>query len=175
MIKIRTPLALASLLASLVCLHVAAGARQQPPADFAFLVGEWEGKLEYLDYKDNKSRVTLGVTMSARAAGGGVEYAFVYTEPNGSKVEGKPTLLRGAPGLARFGEEEWQLLRAEADAAARHYQVALTRQGSDGGRPASLRRTFAFKDGELRIRNEARAEGSGDYTLRNEYTLRPKR
>lgn len=172
--RTRTALALAALLAALAGPHAAARARQAA-ADFGFLVGEWEGQLAYLDYADNKSRAALAVTMSGRATGGGVEYSFVYIEPNGSQVTGKPTLLRALEDRVRFGDEEWQILRLEADAGGQQYSFVLTRQGSDGERPALLRRTFALKGGELRIRNEARVEGAGEYVLRNEYTLRRKR
>lgn len=145
-------------------------------ADLDFLVGEWLGTLEYLDYQDNATRRKLAVTLNARRVAGTIEYQFLYTEPNGKLVEGdatRLTLTGNGVGL-RLNDEPWTVAGKEIDPARKLYDVTLARDGMDGGKPARLRRTLNLKSETLTIRTEVQAENQEKPLLRNEYTLKKR-
>ena len=68
-----------------------------PAADLAFLAGRWQGTLTYLDYKDNKTHVTLQATLTCTRTDGGLRYRFEYVEPNGKTVAGDETVVTISP------------------------------------------------------------------------------
>lgn len=145
--------------------------------DLALLAGRWEGTLEYLDYKDNNTRVKLATTLRVEPpAGGALRYRFGYVEPNGKKVDGDPVTLTLAEAgtVVRLGDESWRVDRRSIDETAGSFEIAITRDGEDDDKPAKLRRVFKRQKDVLTIRTEVTPEGAEVPTVRNEYTLAPE-
>lgn len=139
--------------------------------DFKFIVGQWEGQLEYLDYRDGKSRVKLATTLDCKLSGEKLEYMFVYTEPNGSKVNGDPSNIKVDAGIVMINGEAWQVTDSSKSEPRR---IVLTKEGKDNDKPAMQRRTFSLENGELRILNEVKPEGAQNYFVRNEMKFKRK-
>jgi hypothetical protein len=143
--------------------------------DLSFLVGNWAGRLEYLDYKDNKTRRQIEASLACKADGEGFVYRFSYIEPNGSKVEGdevKLTLADRGRQL-RLNDEQWRVTSKSIDRKTGKYEFVISRQGNDDNKPAELRRTIASPEkGTLTIRTTVRPEGAKDWLVRNEYLLK---
>lgn len=146
------------------------------PADLDFLLGDWSGKLEYLNYSDNKTKQTLAVTMKCETADGGPRYRFQYTEPNGKKVEGDATRVAIDPkgDFLKLGDEQWVIEKSTLDANAGKFAITLSRDGKDGDKPAKLRRVIAREKDKLTIRTEVSGGTDEPILVRNEYTLEKK-
>lgn len=159
----------------------------QPPAapeakprltldDLDFLAGKWAGSLEYLDYADGRTRQRLEASLDARRAGGAIEYKFSYVEPNGKAVAGDPvklTLQQDGTQL-RLNDETWRVAGKTADARTGQREVVLVRAGTDGKKPAELKRTLTFANATLSIRTEVKPETAEKAFVRNEYVLKKR-
>jgi hypothetical protein len=152
----------------------AAGARRLTLDDLDFLTGTWAGTLEYLDYADNRTKQKLKVSFQCKRTDGAIEHQFSYVEPNGKKVDGdkiKLTLDEDGSRL-RYNDERWRVTDKAIDARNGTYEVALTREGTDGDKPAEFRRVLAFVKGTLTIRTEVKPEKADKPFVRNEYVLK---
>lgn len=142
---------------------------QSPPAqDLSLLEGRWSGTLTYLDYKDNKTHVTLQTTLDATRTANELRYRFSYVEPNGKPVTGDETLVvASADGRSiRIGSDEWTITSSAAG------RVVLEREGIDAGRPARFSRSYMIAGDELRIQTTATPAGGDPPVVRNTYVLR---
>lgn len=153
----------------------AASPRRLALDDLAFLAGRWEGTLEYLDYKDNQSRVELTTTLRAEPpANGALRYRFGYVEPNGQKVDGDPVTLTLAEdgAVVRLGDDEaWRVRKRSRDETKGTFEIEVVRDGEDDDKPARLRRVYRREGDRLTIRAEVTPEGADEPLVRNEYTL----
>jgi len=142
---------------------------QEPESRYDFLLGSWEGELEYLDYGDNETRVTLPTWLVVKRSdiGPGLEASFLFEEPDGSTVEGGDRFYETREGLV-FGEL-WAVDSWESPAPDGTHRIALSRQGLDDERPAmlwtvierskdrlTLTKTVRYGDGAVFQRNQFR-------------------
>ena len=114
------------------------GIGQESTSRYDFLLGEWDGELEYLDYGDNETRVTLPTWLVVRRADtdAGLELEFLFEEPDGSAVEGGERSYETEDGL-HFGDL-WAVDALESPARDGSHRVILSRAGLDDERPATL-------------------------------------
>src|SRR6187399_952497 len=56
------------------------------------LAGNWNGELTYLDYRDDKSKVTLKVRTTNVWANSKLTRNVVFTEPNGKEIKNDSVL-----------------------------------------------------------------------------------
>ena len=91
-------------------------AQKRSLKDFAFLIGEWEGELDYLDYGDDSTRVRLPTRLSCLpdSTGQALVLEFTYREPDGRTMTGAEELrLLDEPGWVSLGDP-WQIDRVFA-------------------------------------------------------------
>jgi len=159
-----------TLLAILGGIRPAAG--QDRLEAYAFLVGAWEGELEYLDYGDDRTRVRLPTSLMCNRSGDGtsLELRFSYEEPDG-RVETSTERLAESPEGLYLGEL-WRIEEAAHRVSAGTYRLVLERQGEDSGRAASIRNTVLVQGDDLTITTLVTYSGSTEALQRHQYRLR---
>jgi hypothetical protein len=142
------------------------------PIDFSFLVGEWDGELEYLDYQDNETLVRLPTTLRAELGDELDSYRmmYAYEEPGGGVVTSDDELVQADGGV--FMGDRWTVEEYTADPAAGSHRVVLLQEGEDDGRPAWIRLTLSATEDELTMTKAVIYDGATESVQRNEYRLR---
>ncbi|NNF15025.1 MAG: hypothetical protein HKN72_17500 [Gemmatimonadetes bacterium] len=145
------------------------------PADleaYSFMVGSWEGELEYLDYGDNRTLVALPTSLSCElgADGTSLDLRFSYVEPNG-RVETSTERLTVTPEGLYMGDL-WQIRDSADQVLAGVFRVVLERVGEDNGQMATLVNSIIREGDELTITSTVTYISSGESLQRNQYRLR---
>ncbi|NRA56535.1 MAG: hypothetical protein HRU13_00195 [Phycisphaerales bacterium] len=142
----------------------------------AFLEGDWVGELEYLDYQDNTSTVTLPMTVSFVSDGPeSVMGSYVYTEPDGSTVpsEGPIAITDGSLVIGDAGLPIVDFTLTGDPAA---HEIISEGSGEDAGKAATVRVELlhAFGDaGEtVTLTKWIQPGDGGERYWRNRYSLR---
>lgn len=161
-----------SLLLLLAAAPGAASA-QDSLVDFEFLLGKWEGELQYLDYRDDETFISLPATMQCEPneTGSALVLAYSYGEPDGRRVDGREVLRLGRDGGEIFFDGRWRVEAASLDSAAERYEVLLVGTGLDNERSAAFRKTILREGTELSITKEVRYEDEDDFFLRNRHVF----
>ncbi len=141
-------------------------------SDFKFLEGEWEGELTYLDYKDNRTRVTIGASVEYRLRTTGVWFRFTYIEPNGKTVLGDPGSIRIARDEKGIIEDndEWKLISKSI--ADEKVEIVVERMGFEDRKPAMQTRTYLFDGTTLTVQTKVDREKDERTLIRNTYKLK---
>ena len=149
----------------------AAGQAESPAGDSSleFLVGSWEGELEYLDYGDDRTLVRLPTSLVARAVGDTVHLEFSFTEPDGSVVTSRERIYESSEGIHL--DVLWQVERRVHDVQAGRHRLVLVRDGEDGGRPATVTDVVALEGGELTITRRVRYAEAAEPLQRHQFRL----
>ncbi|MBT8397725.1 MAG: hypothetical protein HKO65_05810 [Gemmatimonadetes bacterium] len=139
---------------------------------YDFLMGSWEGVLEYLDYGDNETLVSLTTRLSCHRSDDGqaLVLEFSYEEPNGRIVSDIERLFETEEGLNLGGL--WQIVERSENPSAGVYRLELMQEGEDNGREASIRNVVEVEDETLTITKYVRYAGSAAEFQRNQYRLR---
>ncbi len=132
------------------------------------LVGKWIGALEYLDYQDNTSRVSLPTELTVKEAGKKLKLQFAYLEPNGKIVRGKNKVIIGDETI-EWGGSDWDIQSVEGEPDEGGWKMVLLTEGEDDDRPATLRQTIIRKKNELTLLKEVRYGPDEPFTFRNTY------
>ncbi len=136
-----------------------------------FVLGEWTGHLDYLDYGDDSTVVRLRTTMRSRVDrdGSAIWLQYRYTEPDGSTVTSQSSIRSGeSADIIRF-DGEWKIVAREIDRGDRGARLVLERSGEDNNRPAHFRLTLRGDGDRLEFRKEVRYEGTDRFFVRNAY------
>jgi len=165
-----------SLLALLISLSLggaqAGAAIQESPGSFDYLIGSWDGELEYLDYGDDQSLVQLPTRLEVRSddEGDALTFEFSYEEPDGSLVTSRERLRETERGV--FFGALWQIEERRFNEPAGTYRLALKREGEDAGRKATIRNVVEAEPGRLTITKFVRYDGSENELQRNQYRFK---
>lgn len=160
----------ACVLAATTFATPAAGQTAMDP--YVLLVGSWEGELEYLNYGDNVTLVTLPTRLVVERAGSGkrLDLEFIYQEPDGSEVSGTDQLYETPDGLY-FGDR-WTVEEQDVDEPGGRLLLVLVRDGEDDNRAASIRTVVALEGDELTITKQVQYADTGEKLQRNQYRFR---
>ena len=150
-------------------LSAAPASAQEGAVRYDFLVGQWEGVLEYTDYSDDSTRVTLTARMRAIPDSDGerLRLTFDYVEPDGRTFTSEETLFETPSGLVMGGL--WQVADSEYEPAGERYLLDLRQSGQDNNRSASIRNTVLRNSNELTITKWVRYEGSDRELQRHQF------
>ncbi|MCL7961163.1 MAG: hypothetical protein M8861_13300, partial [marine benthic group bacterium] len=129
---------------------------------FELLVGSWDGELEYLNYGDNLTLVTLPTRLVVKPAGNGqrLDLEFIYQEPDGSEVSGTDQLYETGDGLY-FGDR-WTVEEQEVEEPGRRLRLVLSREGEDDDRAAFIRTVVLLEGDELTITKYVEYSDTGE-------------
>jgi len=124
--------------------------------------GEYTGTMEYLNYSDEKSRVTLNMTASFTIKGNKIKVTNVYDEGNGR------TETRKGRYLIKQNRIDGHTL-AEKVIDGDAIKLIWYKEGKDGNqrKPATFRFTFESNGATLSIRKEVLFKGATAYFTRN--------
>jgi len=147
------------------------GSAQTTLADV--LIGEWTGALEYLDYQDNSSRVSLPTDLSVKPKKGKLKLRFAYLESSGKIVRGKDEVVYDEEKV-EWGGKAWDIQSVDEGSVAEGWEMVLIREGMDDDRPAILRQTIRRKNDELTVLKEVQYEGVDTFGFRNVYRFGKK-
>jgi hypothetical protein len=152
------------------CTEEPAG--QEGVEAYSFLVGSWEGELEYLDYGDNRTLVQLPTSMSCErgADGTSLELTFSYVEPSGRVEQSIDRLIPTSEGV-QFGVP-WRIKQPVQQVSERLVRVVLERDGEDNGQPATIENSIVLDGDELTITSVVTYSASGEMLQRNQYRFR---
>lgn len=140
--------------------------------EYSFLIGSWQGELEYLDYGDNRTLVRLPTTLRCEpdANGTSLELTFSYVEPSGRVERSTDRLTPTAEGV-HFGDP-WRVKEPVQQTADRLLRVVFERDGEDSGRPATIENSIVLDGEELTITTVVTYTASGEMLQRNQYRFR---
>ena len=157
------------LAATIVTKPAAAQTAMEP---YELLVGSWVGELEYLNYGDDLTLVTLPTRLVVEPTGNGkrLDLEFIYQEPDGSEVSGTDQLYETPDGLY-FGDR-WTVEEQEVEEPGRRLRLVLSREGEDDNRAAFIRTVVLLEGDELTITKQVRYADTGEELQRNQYRFR---
>ncbi|MEL7122267.1 MAG: hypothetical protein AAFO07_22650 [Bacteroidota bacterium] len=145
--------------------------------DLGFLIGEWEGTLEYLDYQDDSTKVQLPVIISCVAKGSKLRLNFNFTEPNGKTVSNKEDIKAGSkPGTLVWGEE-WMVKELKLSPSGKDglNSITLVQEGKDNDKEATIQLRLMSMANRLAFRKEVTYKGEEESFVRNTYKLKVKK
>ena len=139
---------------------------------FDFLLGSWVGVLEYLDYGDDETLVTLPTRLACRLSDASrpLVLEFSFEEPDGRVISSNESLFETEEGVHLGGL--WQIAERVYDPSAGTYRLELVQEGEDNGRPAKIRNLVVLRGDELTITKFVKYSGSDEELQRHQYRLR---
>ena len=163
------------LLAGCLFLSGAGLSAQQGVEAYSFLVGSWEGELDYLDYGDSETHVRLPTRLTCEASpdGSSLELRFSYQEPSGRVETSTERLIPSPDGL--YLGDLWQVKAPVEEVSPGVFRVVLQREGEDNGLAALIVNSLALEGEELTITSTVTYEATGESLQRHQYRLRRSR
>jgi|GEM_PF-4868107 len=151
---------------------VSQDASQVSIEDFSFLLGSWNGSLEYLNFGDDKTLVTLPTRAVYSKDEDKISYQFVYTEPNGSEVNGEGTIAIEPGDRVQYNGGSHTIVGRSVDAEQNVVEIKITQQGMDNNREAQIDHVFQRKGDVVSITRYILLEGATDPFVRHTYTFK---
>jgi len=149
-----------------------------PPADLGAAAGDWTGTLTYTDYRDDASRTTLPVTVTASTVtdptfgAPALLFGIAYREPDGTPAGSDRAILTplpDEPDTIGYDLERWHQLDGESSATG--FSYTFEREGEDNDRPALIRHTITLDGDRLTNRKDVCYEGTDTFFERNTIDL----
>ena len=131
---------------------------------FQTVAGKWQGTLEYLDYADGKSRVSLNtlITFKPSADGNSAEVSTVYDD-FGKIIKQQSVEKIDANAKKYFDDETEFAVESIADG-----KIVLLGSGQDGQKVEPIRKTITYTNDSLTILKETKTP----WQFRHIYTLK---
>lgn len=134
------------------------------------LAGNWSGELIYLDYGDDKSKITLKVKTQNIWTKTNLKRDVVFTEPNGKEIKSSSAMTIGDDKRTLIEDKDsWRVVKNIFDGDKKQRTIVLETNGSDNNKKALIRKTMVIGRGEYTITKEVRYEGTNDFFVRNEF------
>ena len=147
-------------------LCLSANAQSLQVRDLSKSVGNWEGKLTYLDYSTGKPFSMLAnIKISLTADNKGYVMSYEYPkEPHANSTD--TTVITGH----FFGKDKIVEFKKDSDGG---YKMTTEVDGNDGNdnKTAVLRHTYLLQSNTYSIIKEVKFEGTDKWIKRNEYLL----
>lgn len=137
--------------------------------EFQQLVGEWDGSLTYVDYRDDKSNIKLKCNMIASWKGNKGTIKIGFTEPNGKIIYDKVKLNLLKQGkVVKFDGEKYQVNSLKK---VKGFQLVMSCISKDNNRVADIKQFLNINESSITITKKVKYKGTEDFFLRNEYVL----
>lgn len=135
------------------------------------LAGQWQGRLEYRDYGNDK-RVVLPTSASIAGGSEALGVAFVYDDGPGKTVRGDETWALGADGASFSMDNSAAPMRVSAYRAGDGRDVTLIALGvgTENNAQVRLRLVLTRRGEQLTIRRASQLPGQ-PWLLRHAYHL----
>jgi hypothetical protein len=128
--------------------------------------------LKYLDYKDNKSFVTLPTKATSNIEDDTVKLQLAYDEPSGKVVTSSDWLWLSsdAKELAWDGEEDPYAV-TQFNLSDTSLTLIVQKSGRDNNKNATIRKTILVRGKTLTIAKQVKYKQSRKFFLRNTYSF----
>jgi hypothetical protein len=155
------------ILLAFFCLS--ANAQTIQVKDLSSSIGNWEGKLTYLDYSSGKP-YTMSANIKISLTEDKTGYVMAYEYPNEPQANSMDTTY--VTGQF-FGKEKIVGFQRAADGG---FTFVTQQEGEDGNdsKKATLRHTYQLKSTTYSITKEVKFEGTAVWVKRNEYLVNRK-
>lgn len=140
--------------------------------DLTFLVGDWRGHMEFLEYKDDSTVVKLSSELNFERKKDKYEYVFSYTQPNGNKVYDIKNTLEVKKNKLVINNEEWKIKVLTSENETISFHASLLLKGDDGDKPAVIVYNLMLENELLTMRKMVRYDGEKEFFVRNSYMVR---
>lgn len=142
------------------------------------LNGSWKGTLQYLDYGDNKSKVTLPTTCEA-----------VFNKSGSDKFLSVKFIFDEGKGRTVTGEDAWTIIDKEtffydstnykittytpADFKSESVKdvFVFEKTGEDNGKPCNIQQTFTIQPDSFSIVKRVKYNDAAEYFIRHEFSF----
>jgi len=138
-------------------------------SDFEGLIGNWQGSLTYLDYGDDKTRVSLETRLEAAIKGNELKMDFYYTEPNGEVVIGKEKIAISERKGKWFVNKGWEVLSFEK--TNNTWTLLVETKAKDNNKKSIIRKNFTFETSSVKIEKLVKYNGTDQFFQRHVYVL----
>ncbi|MEQ8713142.1 MAG: hypothetical protein RIC80_08990 [Cyclobacteriaceae bacterium] len=158
------------ILISLLILISASAQAQLTTDNLNAIVGEWTGTLTYLNYRDDKTLVTLPVEVTATNAGKSIDLIMIFEEPGGG-TERRTDKIKLKKNQIVFSGD-WDLGGATVQ-DNNHWEVEMSKEGMDNNLKSDFLQIMKVTNDDILITKKVRYRG-GEFFMRNEYKLKRK-
>ncbi len=136
-------------------------------SDLSLLVGNWQGKLVYVDYGSNKV-VTIPANVTIAQISETNNFTFLNSFPDEKNVVWTDTMALAADGRSINNETIVALKRNKK----RQLCFVTEQMGKDGNenKPAKIRLTYTFSKNSYSLQKEVLFLGTNKWIKRHEYT-----
>jgi hypothetical protein len=133
--------------------------------------GEWTGTLTYLNYRDDKTLVSLPVEIIATNAGKSIDLVMIFTEPGGGSERRTDKIKLKKKQIVFSGD--WDLGESKVE-DLNNWEVEMSKEGIDNNLKANFLQIMKVSADDILITKKVRYRGEEDYFMRNEYKLKRK-
>lgn len=142
--------------------------------DFSFLEGDWGGELEYLNYGDDETFVSLPTQATYTRDKDEIAYQFIFTEPNGTEIKRDGSIKIGKNNKVNFNGATHRVIDKSMDDEGGLMEIRMVRSGEDNDRKAQIEHLFKRDGKEISITRYVLLDGATDPFIRHTYTFQKK-
>lgn len=137
-----------------------------------FLQGNWTGTLEYTDYKDDKTPVTLPTLLTAAFIKDKMQLAFIYDESNGRwEYSDSQISATKQEKEIKWGNQKFKII-SDTEGVSNERTIVLETQGEDNNKKALIRETIRCTANTLSILKEVQYAGTNAFFQRHIYRFK---
>lgn len=137
--------------------------------DFSFLNGEWEGTLEYLNYGDDKTFVTLPTRSAYYQEDDKIAYRLIFTEPGGEEIKREGSFRVNREHEILFNGASHFLVEHTEDLENGIFLIRFNRKGKDNDRDAQIDHIIKRNANKLSITRYVLLDGTDQSFIRHTY------
>lgn len=137
--------------------------------DFKPVYGSWQGTITYKDYTSGKP-FTMPANLTVNPAPTNKnQLVLIYEYPNEPKANGNDTMSFSVDGQQL--NNETLVSKTKKDKGT--LEIITERAGVDGNdnKKALIRHVYTISKKRFIIRKEVKFDGTGEYIMRNEYSM----
>jgi hypothetical protein len=137
--------------------------------DFKPAFGNWKGTITYKDYTSGKAFTMPANLIVAPGATNRFQLILFYEYPNEPKANGNDTMSFSVDGQQLNNET----LVSKTKKGKGTLEIITERAGVDGNdnKKALIRHIYSINKKRFIIRKEVKFDGTGEYIMRNEYSM----
>jgi len=139
--------------------------------DLSFLVGEWNGYLEQLEYEDDSTVIKLPSELDFERKKEKYEYVFSYTQPNGNKIYNIKNTLVVKKNKLLINNEEWKIKIFTRENDSISFHASLQVKENDGDKPAVIVYNLTLENKLLTMRKMVKYKGEDEFFVRSSYVM----
>ncbi|MEZ4775427.1 MAG: hypothetical protein R3D00_19740 [Bacteroidia bacterium] len=141
--------------------------------DLSFLLGTWEGELEYLNYHDLSVSDRIPVSWEFRRVKNKIVYVWNFTRPDGLPGRQK-SHIEFKNGLLYFGDGYYELKEKRTSRSANNQEWVFYRRAKEGKEKLMIKQTLIQKDKTLILKKEIQPQGEFEFVPVTIYRMERK-